>query len=344
MNKNKISFVSTRKRNFNIDLRLIKDYLMTTLPQTSFDYFLSSTATDNIYTNRKIEDARRDFCTQATHIICMDPSIPIKLPSASEKQIRILLSIPYEYQFDSFLDYKAHPKKKKKKTFIRCTHIIPGSPFGSRLLKNFYEWEDNVTFLDGICLPTAWDLLQEEHKLASFEKLSRSFPAMEGKKILAIILPGQTDDIHKNPFKEFPLHKLLDAIKDDWFLITNSCDLLEIAHQLSFEYKDSFGYVETKEFTDLLLYTADMLITNNSRYASIFSITKKPIYYLNYLKKFFGNYIKQYYPSMYLETINELLHIDFSKSELSEEQEKFCQEFSFNSTENPFELIKELFL
>ena len=344
MDKNKISFVSTRKRNFNIDLHLIKDYLMDTLPQVSFDYFLNSTATDNIYTNRAMENARRTFCNEATHILCMDPSIPIKLSSASENQVRMLLSVPYEYQFDSFLDYKAHPKKKKKQTFIRCTHIIPGSPFGSRLLKNFYEWEDGVTFLDDICLPTAWDLLQKDRKSAAFEKLIHSFPGIEGKKILAVILPGQTDDIHENPFEEFPLHKLLDAIKDDWFLITNSSDLLETAYQLPFEYKDSFGYVETKESTDLLLYNADMLITNNSRYASIFSITKKPIYYLNYLKKFFGTYMQQYYPAMYLETIHELLHIDFNNSELSEEQEKFCQEFSYAPTKNPLETIKGLFL
>ena len=71
--------------------------------------------------------------------------------------------------------------------------------------------------------------------------------------------------------------------------------------------------------------------------------TKKPIYYLEYLPKIFGNFIKKFYPSMYLKDLDQLLTLDFSNTELSPEQKNFCQEFSYDPTENPSETIEKLF-
>ena len=92
-----------------------------------------------------------------------------------------------------------------------------------------------------------------------------------------------------------------------------------------------------------MMYLSDMLITNSSKHAGNFAITKKPIYYLEYLPKVFGNYMKKFYPSMYLKDMNELPTVDFSTLELSTEQKKFCQEFSYAPMENPLETIREIF-
>ena len=46
---------------------------------------------------------------------------------------------------------------------------------------------------------------------------------------------------------------------------------------------------------------------------------------------------------MYLKDMNELPTVDFSTLELSTEQEKFCQEFSYAPMENPLETIREIF-
>ena len=92
-----------------------------------------------------------------------------------------------------------------------------------------------------------------------------------------------------------------------------------------------------------MMYLSDMLITNRSKHAGNFSITKKPIYYLEYLPKIFGNFIKKFYPSMYLKDLDQLLTLDFSNTELSPEQKNFCQEFSYDPTENPSETIEKLF-
>ena len=138
MSKNIISFVSTRGRDLNSDLQIVKDDLMTALPDMEFQYYLNKTATKIPLINTKMEDARRTFCSEAQNIICMDPSIPIKIPSASENETRLLLASPFDYQFNIFMKYLENPKQKKKQTlqkeklqssimrmirmFINCIH------------------------------------------------------------------------------------------------------------------------------------------------------------------------------------------------------------------------------
>ena len=152
MSKKTISFVSTRGRGLNTDLQLVKDNLMTALPEVEFEYYLNKTATKIPLINTKMEDARRTFCTEAQNIICMDPSIPIKIPSASERERRLLLATPFDYQFNIFMKYHDNPDQPKKQTFLRCTHVMPGSPFTAKLFHSF-NGKIVLPFLDGIpCL------------------------------------------------------------------------------------------------------------------------------------------------------------------------------------------------
>lgn len=53
--------------------------------------------------------------------------------------------------------------------------------------------------------------------------------------------------------------------------------------------------------------------------------------------------MKQYYPDLYLETAGELMTLDYDQTELSEEESRFCQEFAYNTTQNPFSSLKNLF-
>ena len=191
MSKKTISFVSTRGRGLSTDLQLVKDNLMAALPEVEFEYYLNKTATKIPLINTKMEDARRTFCTEAQNIICMDPSIPIKIPSASERERRLLLATPFDYQFNIFMKYHDNPDQPKKQTFLRCTHVMLGSPFTAKLFHSFYEWEDSVTFLDGIPLPISWDILQEEKRTTVKKQLEFYFPQTKGKKYLSILLVGQ---------------------------------------------------------------------------------------------------------------------------------------------------------
>lgn len=348
MSNNTISFVSTRGRGLNSDLQIVKNDLMAMLPDVEFQYYLNKTATKIPLINTKMEDARRTFCAEAQNIICMDPSIPIKIPSASEKEIRLLLATPFDYQFNIFMKNIDNPDFEKKQTFIRCTHVIPGSPFTARLLQTCYEWEDTVTFLDNIPLPISWDIAQEEQRATFRKQLEFFYPQAKNKKIVSVLLVGQKPDTEpgeepENLFKDFNLKTIMDSIEDDCFLITNNWDLVELAYQLPYEYSTKFGYIKNKLSLNEMMYVSDMLITNSSKHAGNFSVMQKPIYYLEYLPKVFGNFIRKFYPSMYLEDLNGLSDIDFKTFEYSAEQKKFCQEFSYAPTENPLKTIRELF-
>ena len=86
MSRATISFLSTRGRAMNIDLKLIQDYLALNLSDVTFEYYLKNTATKVPAANKQLEEARLSFCNNTRNIICMDPSIPIKIPSASERE------------------------------------------------------------------------------------------------------------------------------------------------------------------------------------------------------------------------------------------------------------------
>ena len=58
MNKTTISFLSTRGRAMNIDLKLIQDYLASNLSDITLEYYLKNTATKIPAANKQLETAR----------------------------------------------------------------------------------------------------------------------------------------------------------------------------------------------------------------------------------------------------------------------------------------------
>ena len=54
MNKTTISFLSTRGRAMNIDLKLIQDYLALNLSDITLEYYLKNTATKIPATNKQL--------------------------------------------------------------------------------------------------------------------------------------------------------------------------------------------------------------------------------------------------------------------------------------------------
>ena len=214
MNKTTISFLSTRGRAMNIDLKLIQDYLASNLSDITLEYYLKNTATKIPATNKQLETARLSFCNNTSNIICMDPSIPVKLSPALPEERRLLTLVPYDYLFNEYLKFTENPELAHKKTFFRCTHVLPGSPFFSNFLKNFYEFE-NATFLDDMCLPLAWDITAKESKENVRNSLEYLYPEAKGKKILTILTVNQTTPEEMTElFSDLNLKKFLDEIGD----------------------------------------------------------------------------------------------------------------------------------
>lgn len=343
MNANIISFLSTRGRKMNIDLKIVQDYLASALPDVTFKYYFKNNATKVPAVNQQLGNARVSFCEDAKNLLCMDASIPIRMAPATSEEKRLLTLAPYDYLFKEYLKYRENPESEHKKTFIQCTHIIPGAPFFSKFLKDFYVL-DNTVLLDDLCLPFSWDIMQEPQKAKFRNNFEYFYPQAKGKKILSVITVNQkaTDEMN-DLFSDFDLTKLLDQLKNDWFLITNNVNLLEMAASLSFEYADRFGYMKDRFNVNNLLYFSDILVTNSSKHACAFASVKKPVYYLNYGSKYFGTYIKQFYPDLYLNTAGELMKINYEKPLLSDEQQKFCQDFSYHTTKNPLEEIRNIY-
>ena len=214
MNKTTISFLSTRGRAMNIDLKLIQDYLASNLSDITLEYYLKNTATKIPAANKQLETARLSFCNNTSNIICMDPSIPVKLSPALPEERRLLTLVPYDYLFNEYLKFTENPELAHKKTFFRCTHVLPGSPFFSNFLKNFYEFE-NATFLDDMCLPLAWDITAKESKENVRNSLEYLYPEAKGKKILTILTVNQTTPEEMTElFSDLNLKKFLDEIGD----------------------------------------------------------------------------------------------------------------------------------
>lgn len=92
-----------------------------------------------------------------------------------------------------------------------------------------------------------------------------------------------------------------------------------------------------------MMYLSSMLITNSSKHAGNFSNHQKAYLLFGISSKIFGNFNKEILSSMYLKDLDQLLTLDFSNTELSPEQKNFCQEFSYDPTENPSETIEKLF-
>lgn len=137
MSRATISFLSTRGRAMNIDLKLIQDYLALNLSDVTFEYYLKNTATKVPAANKQLEEARLSFCNNTRNIICMDPSIPVKLSPALPEERRLLTLVPYDYLFNEYLKFTEDPELAHKKTFFRCTHVLSGSPFSVIFLKTF---------------------------------------------------------------------------------------------------------------------------------------------------------------------------------------------------------------
>lgn len=337
-----ISFISCRKRAITLDLKLVKNYLAQNISEIEFSYFTKSENTLNPMTNQGIRKARLDFCQDLDNIICIDASLSGTIPPPAPGIKRLLISIPFDYQFQEFLAHTVNSSLPRKKTFKNFTHILTGSPFGSDLLKRSYEI-NKIQVIDNICLPLSWDIVQKKNEQSKKRKFEFYYPCIKNKKIFSIITVGEKEDI-ANSFQKFNLEKFLNYLGDSWFVFTNSKNLLNSAIQLSSEYNHSFGYIDSLLPALELLYFSDVLITNYSKYATCFAIKRKPVYYLKCADNMFGTYIHEYYPNLYLDTLDCLFEIP-----LENEQgnniifSRFSDEFSYPALKDPFEVICNLF-
>lgn len=337
MEKKKISFVSTRSRGLTPDLKIVKDYLSKNMEHVEFSYLTINENSDNFMVQRGAKNAKKEYCRTIEDTICVDGSIPIKLAGTAGKGKKILISVPYDYQFKAMSEVS----NAKKGTFKSFTHVISGSRFGEELFERKYKHPNGVIIKD-LVSPFAWDINQESRIKEKREKFERHFPSMRGKKILSIMITGLREEEEPNPYAGFDWESLFEQLGDDWFVFTNSEDALESAINLNSEYIDKFGFIQKMLDNRDLLYFSDCIVTNSGMYASYFSSKKKPLYCVNYKGNGFERYMKKNYSSMYIESLDQITKLPIAGQEYNGENKRFAEYFSYGLKENPCKVILDL--
>lgn len=333
MEEKVISFVSSRKRGFNPDMMALKESLSEASGNYSFRYFLKSDQTGNFLVNKGVSFEKKSFCNNAKNLICIDDSLPETMAEDQDLK-KILFAIPYDYQFKSLVDSKAD---KKNTDFKKYSHIFTGSKFVSDLLKHQYD-VSGVTLIEDICHPMGWSIAHEENQKTVFERFFTFWPGMKGKKILSIITSGK--QTAENAFQtEVDLRGLLDAIREDWFVLTNDSGLHELAQALPIEYADAFGYMKDISVPNKLLYVTDLLVTNSSYFATTFAAKRKAFYWIRHDNTGFEQYMDQRYPEMDFAQV-----IKAGLQDLEKVNKELCEYFSYEPQINPCGKLMELLL
>ncbi len=342
MKENKITFLSSRGSGLNSDLKMVESYLASYGKEDNyaFRFFLRSERIVNAVAKQGISRAKRQFCEDATNVICTDISLGKDVKELGERGSRILIGTPYEYQFKNALLLKNKKSKGKWRSMGNYTHIIPGSPFSEKLIKDGYVLE-NTEMIKDVCLPFVWELNQKENREKKRKELEFYFPSIKNKKVLAIMVYGD-DEEKDNSITNFDITKFVKSLGEDWFVLTNLEPMLEMAYALNSQYRDSFGYVNRMLPAQDVLYIADALVTNNGRFAGYFSSLKKSIYCMSYKENHFENFMKECYPEMFMGSFGDLMHCDFEKDNLKEAQVRFQNEFSYSELKCPYEIIRKL--
>ncbi len=326
----------------SVDFHFIKTWLFEHMEDASFRYFLRTENTSNKLTNQGIIDAKKMFCKDLSHCICIDGSItPKQLKEVKDQGEKLLFAIPYDYQFDLYLQGKTG-EIKKKDTFAAFDHMIAGSPFTEKILKDWYQWKKEDSLVKGAYYPMAYELLQEKQTSIARERTAHFYRAVEEKKVVTLILQGDKRILPDDVFVDFDLKRFMDQLPDDWFFLTNSISVINRAYQLPTRYHNSIGYLNDFLPNVNGLLIADAMITNHSYYAVQFAAKRKPVFYLDFGQSKFVQYMNQEYPALKFGKEEHYANLEKCLTLFTDEQKAFCNEFSYEQGENPYEIMGTL--
>ena len=341
MDWREIVFLSTKKRGLNPDLKLVKNYLFEKIENVSFKYFTSSEKAENQWARVGIKSAKKEYCKKLQDTICIDGSLPIKLPASAGEGHKILISTPYDYQFKAMNELAGNPSRKKKKTFFKCTDVIVGSPFGKELFEKCYQLQ-KANIVEEVCCPVAYEITQEESIQNIRKKFAKYFPQILNKKVLAIMVTGALDESQENPFANFDWRAFLKGLGDEWFVLTNDENLMENAIRLRSKYKESLGYVNQMLDAREMIYFADCLITNSSMYAAYFSTKRKPLYVIPYKDNEFVCYAEREFSDIFVSDVNKISELPIKEETVTDSHQRFFDYFSYKPIRHPGDVIVDI--
>ena len=100
MNKKEITFLSSRGRGLSNDLALVKNFFTNqTSEEIMLRYYLNNELHKNPLAGHGYRRAKKTFCQGMSNAICVDASLSTNLNNLAPEGKRILLAVPYDYQF-----------------------------------------------------------------------------------------------------------------------------------------------------------------------------------------------------------------------------------------------------
>ncbi len=333
----KISISSSRKRGLTPDLRLVQKYLKNNVDDFEISYFIADETSKNRMAKKGFKDAKKRYCNTVENVICVDASIQAKKYKTGKK---VLIGVPYDYQFKALNRVEIESDYKKTNSFKGFDYIIAGSPFTKEVYTKCYNIP-NSQVIENVVTPMAWNMRREKAERESREKYEIMFPQMKGKKVIAILTNGKVKEDVPSPYEKFDLKKVLDSIDSSYFVITNSDEILNHAITLGSEYTDKFAYINKALDSRRILYFAEYLFTNSGMYASYMSGREKPVYSINYVDNNFEKFMKRRFPHLHVEDLNNVTQYLKGYREINK---IFTQYFSYEVSENPCEVIKDIYV
>ncbi len=341
MNEKVITFLSSLGRGLSNDLALVKDYFAARPSlEYTFRYYVNNEKHKNPLAAHGYRRAKKDFCDGMTNVLCVDGSLTHQINNMAPEGQRILLAVPYDYQFKNMYLMEKRGRKFHLNTFSRFTHIIAGSPFSADLLRRAYRIEGKE-LIENVSLPLAYDICLPERQNEVRERIFYYFPQARGKKLLSVIVFGDAE-MKRKDWETLDIRQWVKDLGDEWFLFTNSEILMENTFCMGNHYKENFGYLNRILPIPELLYVSDVLVTNNGRLASVFSILDKPVYACAYSKNYFEKYMSLKYPQMYFHNAAEMRDYPFVADVQTETQKSFSKIMSYGSEFNPCQTVADL--
>lgn len=341
MTINTLSFYSVRKRGVTMDIQLIKDYLEQTDEDIAFRFFTKNEINENPKITQMIRLSKKEFSKTTGHALCIDESMPKDLPGKEPGVCRLYLAQPFDFLFKNYLSKES--KQHNKMTFSACTHIFTGVPLVNKLVCKNYN-TDHLTVIEDVCLPKTWDILHGQKRDQIRKYMEYYFPQMKNKKIVSVLLTGtKRNEEGELIFPGESLKKLADLMDDDVFILYNALDIARSLEEVSGDYKDRLGFTGCYLTDSQIVYITDLLITNTANHAVDFAGTGKPVYCYSLKDNGFTTYMRENYPGLCLESLEELGDKDLFHYDQDPDYIHFYRDTTSLSGRNPFEVIGSLF-
>lgn len=186
------------------------------------------------------------------------------------------------------------------------THVIVPNDYWAEKIER-YGASTGITIIKDWTFPFFEKVTQAEYIAENRKRLEKQFPQLTNKKLIYIYLPGQRANADRNDYTEIDLKGLLDAMPEEYTLVTNSINLRYAGRHLESSYRNKFIFVKGGNLRQELLTCAEGLLSNNAYACSVFASTGRPYSVVQLSDNGFEQYVIRNYPGTYIVNNRDMM-------------------------------------